>query len=82
VSDGEDQNDETVFLDRRDDAVGTDAVTPKVLQIARQRSAEAARVLRRGNALAQAAEDRPLRLCSELAQIARRVAIELNTPNA
>jgi len=29
VSDGDNQHDETVLLDRRDDTVGTDAVTPK-----------------------------------------------------
>ena len=68
VSDGEDQNDETVVLDRRDDTVVADAVAPKAFQIPGKRSAEAARILGRGDALAQIAEDQsvvaPRRACA------------------
>jgi hypothetical protein len=46
-----------------------------------QRVPEAARVFGRGDALPQVAQDAVLHLRVELAQIARRVAMELDSPN-
>ena len=52
MSEGDNQNYETVILDCSDDAVVADAVTPQALQIAGKRFAEATRILRRGYTLA------------------------------
>ena len=81
MSDSDDQDDEAISLDRSDDAIVADPVTPKCFQIAGERFAETARVLGRGDALAQIPKDRSLCYRAELAQIARCVAIKLDTPN-
>lgn len=81
MSDREDQYDESAVFDRRNDAIVANPIAPQTFEIASERLAEPARVFSSGNALAQIAENRLLCDRSELAQIARRVAIEFDTPN-
>ena len=52
MSDGDNQDDETIILDCSDDAVVADAITPQALWISCKRFAEAAGILRRGYTLA------------------------------
>jgi hypothetical protein len=76
VSNRDDEHDEAVVLDRGDDAVVADPITPQALEVAGKRVTETARVLLGSDPLAQKAQDATLRLDIELAQVACGVTIE------
>jgi len=74
------QDGKPVVLDRGNDAVIPHAVAPQALQVVDQRASEAARVFGGRDALAQIGEDQAPRRRSQLAQIARRIRVELDAP--
>lgn len=62
-----DQDDETVILNRRNDAVVPDAVAPQSLKVPGQRTTKPARILGGGNALTQIGQNESLRFVAKLA---------------
>src|SRR5947209_15998422 len=80
VADAHHQHHEAVVLERRGDPVMPDRVAPQTFAVASQRMADAARVLRSSNALAQIAQHPPLGLDAELAQVAGSGANEFDAP--
>jgi hypothetical protein len=80
MSDRDNEHDEAIILDRGDDAIVADAVTPESLQITGKGVPEAAGVFVCGDAFAQIAQDQALGLDVEPTQIAGGIAIEFDTP--
>ena len=82
VSNGNDQYNETVVLDRRDNAIAANAIAPQALQIAGERLTETPWVFCCGNTFAKITNDGSYAYCTELAKIARRFGVEFYSPGA
>src|SRR5437773_2141692 len=82
MSDSDHEHNEAIVLDGGDNAKIAHTIAPQALAVADQSVTEAARVLRRGNAFTQIAQDVALCHRPELAQVAHRITVELDAPNA
>jgi hypothetical protein len=80
VSDGDDEDDEALILDRGNDPKVANAVTPQSLEIARECVPKAARVFVGSDPFPQITQDLTLSLNVEPAQIARGVTVEFDAP--
>jgi hypothetical protein len=82
VSDGYNQDNEPVILDRSHDPVIADPIAPKAFQVARKRPAEPARILGLRNTLSQILKDLLFGARTKLAKLASGLRQEFNSPDA
>lgn len=81
MADGYDYDHESIVLNCRNDPIVADAVAPKTLPVAGEGMAEPARIIAVDNTFAQKAQYARFRLDTQLAKLARRGAVEFDTPS-
>src|SRR6476661_327949 len=75
------QHDKMIILNRRNNAIVSNAVTPQPLAVPGKRVAEATRVVGPGNAFTQISQNQPLSFRAKLAQVAHSRAVKFDSPD-